>query len=98
VGGDSPEVDAANARNRGLSVESSGAWECRDDLKRLFEFLREYVGVISIDHPPGLLSPNVFLRSSCEANAAISSTRPKFAKDHLRIDETTGFDVFVGIY
>jgi hypothetical protein len=37
----------------------------------LFEFLGEHVGVVAIGQPPGLLSPNVFLRSGCEANAAI---------------------------
>jgi hypothetical protein len=37
----------------------------------LFEFLGEHVAVIAIGQPPGLLSPNVFLCSGCEANAAI---------------------------
>ena len=69
--GDSPEVDAANAGNGRLSVEGSGTWKHRDDLERLFEFLGEHVEVIAIGQPPGLLSPNVFLRSGCEANAAI---------------------------
>jgi hypothetical protein len=35
--GDSPEVDAANARNRRPSVEASGPWKRGDDLERLFE-------------------------------------------------------------
>jgi len=69
--GDSPEVDAANAGNGRLSVEGSGTWKRRDDLERLFEFLGEHVGVVAIGQPPGLLSSNVFLRSGCEANAAI---------------------------
>lgn len=58
--GNSPEVDAANARNWGLRVEGSGTWKRRDDLERLFEFLGEHVGVVAIGQPPGLLSPNVF--------------------------------------
>ena len=70
--GDSPEVDAANAGNGRLSVEGSGTWKHRDDLERLFEFLGEHVGVVAIGRPPGLLSPNVFLRSGCEANAGDS--------------------------
>jgi hypothetical protein len=69
--GDSTEVDAANAGNGRLRVEGSGTWKRRDDLERLFEFLGEHVGVVAIGQPPGLLSPNVFLRSGCEANAAI---------------------------
>jgi hypothetical protein len=48
MGGDSPEVDATNAGNGGLSVESSHTWKRRDDLKRVFEFLGEHVGVVAI--------------------------------------------------
>jgi hypothetical protein len=54
--GDSPEVDATNARNGRLSVQGSGTWKRRDDLERLFEFLGEHVGVVAIGQPPGLLS------------------------------------------
>ncbi len=68
---DCSEVDAANAGNGRLSVEGAGAGKHRDDLERLFEFLGEHVGVVAIGQPPGLLSPNVFLRNGCEANAAI---------------------------
>ena len=71
MGVDSPEVDTANAGNGRLSVQGSGTWKHRDDLERLFEFLGEHVGVVTIGQPPGLLSPNVFLRSGCEVNAAI---------------------------
>ena len=28
---------------------------------------------------------------------SVSSTRSKFAKDHVRVDETTGLDVFIRI-
>ena len=69
--GDPPEVDAANAGNGRLSVESSGTRKGRDDLERLFEFLGEHVGVVAIGQPPCLLSPNVSLRSGGEANVAI---------------------------
>jgi len=48
MGGDSPEVDAANAGNRGLSVESSHTRKRSDDLKGVFEFLGEHVGVVAI--------------------------------------------------
>src|SRR4051812_48566173 len=71
VGDDSPEVDATNAGNGRLSVWSSGAWKRRDDLERLFEFLREYSGVVAVPEPPGFLSPNVCLRGRCEPNAAV---------------------------
>ncbi len=60
--------DAGNWR---LSVEASGPWKRRDDPERLFEFLGEHIRVVAIGQPPGLLPPNVFLRSSCEANATI---------------------------
>jgi hypothetical protein len=40
-------------------------------VERLFEFLSEHIGVVAIGQPPGFLSSNVFLRSGCEANAAI---------------------------
>jgi hypothetical protein len=69
--GDSPKVDAANARNGRLNVDASGAWKRRDDLERVFEFLGEHVGVIAIGQPPGLLSPNVFLGSRREANVPV---------------------------
>ena len=71
MGSDSPKVDAANARNWRLSVEASGPWKRRDDPERLFEFLGEHVQVVTSGQPPGLLPPNVFLRSGREANAPI---------------------------
>ncbi len=71
MGVDSPEVHAANTRNRRLRVERSGAWESGDDSERLLEFLGEHVGVVAIGRPPCFLAPNVFLRSGREANAAI---------------------------
>jgi len=71
MGCDSPKVDAANARNWRLSVEASGPWKRGDDFERLFELLSEYVQVVAIGQPPGLLPPNVLLRSGCEANASI---------------------------
>ena len=73
--GDSPEVDAANAGNGRLSVEGSGTRKGRDDLERLFEFLREHVGVVAIGQPPCFLAPNVFLRSGGELNV------PGFQRD-----------------
>jgi hypothetical protein len=48
MGGNSPEVDAANAGNWGLRVEGSGTWKRRDNLERLFEFLGERVVVVAI--------------------------------------------------
>lgn len=68
---DSPEVDATNAGERETERTGFRHWKRRDDLERLFEFLGEHVGVVAIGQPPGLLSPNVFLCSGCEANAAI---------------------------
>ena len=69
--GDSPEVDAANAGNGRLSVEGSGTRKGCDDLERLFEFLREHVGVVAIGQPPCFLAPNVFLRSGGELNVPV---------------------------
>ena len=71
MGVDSPEVDTANAGNGRQSVQGSGTWKRRDDLERLFEFLGEHFGVVTIGQPPNLLAMNVFLRCGCEANAAI---------------------------
>ena len=45
-----------------LGVKSSGTRKRGDDHERLFEFFGEQRGVVSIGQPPGLLSPNVFLR------------------------------------
>ena len=95
--GDSPEVDAANAGNGRLSVEGSGTWKRRDDLERLFEFLGEHVGVVAIGQPPGLLSPNVFLRSGCEPNAAVLQRDRSSRRIDVRVDESTGLDVFVRV-
>ena len=44
----SPEVDAANAGNWGLSVEGSGTRKRRDNLERLLKFLGEHVVVVAI--------------------------------------------------
>ena len=71
VGCDSPEVNATNAGNGRLRVESSGSWKCGDHLERFFEFLSEHVGVVAICDPPCLLPPNMFLRCGCEPNAAL---------------------------
>jgi hypothetical protein len=60
MGGHSPEVDAANAGNGALSIESSGTGKRRDDLEGVFEFIDEHVGVVAIGQPPGLFSSNVF--------------------------------------
>lgn len=71
VEGNSPQVDTTDVRDRRSRVDRAGARKERDDLKSLFEFLREHVHMVAVLEPPRLLSVDMPLGSDGESDVTM---------------------------